>query len=218
MSRFVDITGKRFNDLVVIERMENAKGGVTVWKCQCDCGNITTVRGSNLKNGSVKSCGCRIHKSHNATHRMSKTRLYREWALIKSRCFNKNIKSYKDYGGRGIKMCNEWADSFETFRDWAYQSGYTDELTIERVDHDGDYCPTNCTWIPFNKQQKNRRTSYAIEYNGKTQDLVSWCNELGLPYKNVHNRIYKLGWSFEKAISEPVHIEKRNKKNGRIHI
>lgn len=214
MSKFIDITGKRFNDLVVIERVENASGGVVRWKCLCDCGNTTIVRGSNLKNGNVKSCGCRVYKSHNATHNMSKTRIYREWAAIKSRCYNKNLKSYKDYGGRGIKVCNEWLNSFESFKEWAYSNGYEDNLTIERKDIDGDYCPSNCTWIPFREQQRNRRICYAFEYNGRQQDLSSWCKELNLPYKNIHNRIYKLGWPFERAISEPVHIEKRNKKNG----
>lgn len=217
MSKFIDISGKRYNDLTVIERMKNANGGVVVWKCLCDCGNTTIVRGSNLKNGSVKSCGCRIYKSHNTTHNMSKTRIYREWASIKSRCYNKNLKSYKDYGGRGIKVCDDWIKSFESFRDWAYKNGYSDELTIERKDLNGDYCPSNCMWIPFNEQQQNRRICYSFEHNGKTQNLTSWCNELGLPYKNIHNRIHKLGWSFERAISEPIHIEKRNKNYGGIH-
>ena len=213
----IDLTGQKFNKLTVLERdwsYPTGAGKSVYWKCLCDCGNITIVRGSNLKNGSVKSCGCRIYKSHNATHNMSKTRIYREWASIKNRCYNKNNKSFKDYGGRGIKVCNEWLNSFETFKEWAYSNGYEDNLTIERKDVDGDYCPSNCTWIPFNEQQRNRKICYSFEYHGRKQDLSSWCKELNLPYKNIHNRIYKLGWSFDRAISEPVHIEKRNNKNG----
>lgn len=211
MSKLIDITGKRFNDLVVIRRAENANGGVAVWECQCDCGNTTFVRGSNLKNGAVKSCGCRLKKIHNGTHKMSKTKIYREWAAIKARCYTTTTRTYRDYGGRGIKMCEEWKNSFEAFMSWAYANGYSDKLTIERIDYNGDYSPENCKWIPFNKQQGNRRICYSIEYNGKIKNLADWCRDLDLNYNLVHNRIYKLGWSFEKAIQEPVHIEKRNK-------
>lgn len=219
MSKFIDITGKRFNSLVVIKRLENAKGGVVRWECLCDCGNITAVRGSNLKNGAVKSCGCRREDAGklNSTHGMSKSKLYRKWAGMKQRCYNNSIASFKDYGGRGIKVCNEWKDSFETFRDWALSHGYSDDLTIERIDTEKDYCPNNCMWIPFNKQQGNRRICYSFVHNGESKNLADWCRDLNLDYYMVHNRIYKLGWSFEKAISEPVHKEKRNKRNGRIH-
>lgn len=215
MSKLIDITGERFNQLFVIRRVENAKGGVTMWECLCDCGNTTLVRGSNLKNGMVKSCGCRRKENKPALrHNMSKTRLYREWAGMKSRCYTSSAKTYQNYGGRGIKVCSEWEDSFETFRDWALTHGYTDELTIERIDYEKDYCPENCKWIPSNKQQGNRRICYSFEHNGKVKNLADWCVELSLPYKLIHNRINKLGWSFDRAISEPVHIEKRNHKNG----
>ena len=218
MSKLIDITGERFNNLVVVKRVENAKGGVAMWECICDCGNTTIVRGSNLKNGSVKSCGCRRKTAKPAlTHDMSKTRLYREWASIKRRCYAKSLPSYKNYGGRGIEVCDEWKNSFEVFRDWALTNGYSDDLTIERIDTNGNYCPENCTWIPFNQQQGNRRTCYSFEHNGETKNLADWCRNLDLSYGVVHNRIYKLKWSFERAISEPVHIEKRNKTNGGIH-
>lgn len=210
MSKFIDITGNRYNHLTVIRRLDNASNGVAVWECLCDCGNITQVRGTNLKSGAVKSCGC-LRKTTKPTlrHNMSNTRLYRKWASIKSRCKDPNNK---DYGQRGIKMCEEWATSFEAFMEWAVSNGYSDDLTIERIDVNGDYCPENCTWIPWEKQQGNRRICRAIEHNGKTQNLAEWCRELGLSYSAIHNRIYKLGWSFERAISESVHIEKRNKK------
>ncbi len=215
MSKLVDLTGRRFNSLVVLRRAENALNGVARWECLCDCGNVTIVRGKNLKSGAVKSCGCRRKTNPSSqTHNMSKTRLYHEWASIKNRCYNKNLKTYKDYGGRGIEVCDEWKHSFEAFRDWAFENGYSDDLTIERINFDMNYCPENCKWIPFNEQQKNRRICYSIEYMGKTQNLTDWCRELNLPFGVVHNRVKKLGWSFERAISEPVHIEKRNKKNG----
>lgn len=219
MSKFIDITGQRFNNLVVIKRVDNAARGCTVWECLCDCGNITKVRGNNLKSGAVKSCGCKRKESKpTLRHNMSKTRLYREWAAMKRRCLTPSCKAYKNYGGRGIKICKKWESSFESFMAWALSNGYSDELTIERIDVNGDYCPENCKWIPANEQQKNRTSCLFIHYNGKNQNLFDWCKEMNLSYKLIHNRIHKLGWTFERAISEPVHVEKRNKKNVRIRI
>lgn len=210
MNKLVDLTGKRFGKLIVVERAENAPNGVAIWKCKCDCGNIAFVRGGNLKSGGVKSCGCLRHVPKD-THHESATRLYRIWAGIKSRCVYNGNDRYKDYGGRGIKMCDEWVNSYENFRDWALSNGYKEGLTIERIDVNGNYCPKNCTWIPKCEQAKNRRSCYAIEYNGKTQNLTDWCNELGLNYKRVHDRMYRHNWDFERAAFEPVHVEKRNK-------
>lgn len=156
----LDLVGKRFNNLVVMERVANSPNGQTVWKCKCDCGNITIVRRGNLTSGAVKSCGCLIHNpSANRTHNMSKSRLYQE-----------------------------------------------------RIDNNGDYCPENCKWIPKAEQSSNRRNCVIVTYNGKTQNLNDWCKELGLDYKRVNNRMKKLGWTFEKAISEPVNVNKRNMK------
>lgn len=212
MTKAIDITGKKFNLLTAVERVENGSNGQARWKCLCDCGNTTYVSAANLKSGAVKSCGCLRHRSApNRTHGMSKSRLYLEWAGIKSRCFYKGAKKYKHYGGRGIKICSEWAESFEAFKDWALRSGYNDSLTIERVDVNGNYCPENCKWITRKEQGFNTRRNVVITYNGKTQTLLEWVEELGLDYKRVHNRLFKLGWTFERAISTPVNVNKRNK-------
>lgn len=213
MSKFIDLTGKKYGKLLVVERAENAKGGIAVWRCLCDCGKTSLVRGSNLKSGAVQSCGCLKHQpAHNRTHGLSKDPLYMRWNQIKMRCLNPSCKSYGNYGGRGIKLCDEWKDSVEAFAKWAIENGYSEELTIERIDNNGDYCPENCKWIPKNEQPNNRRSCYSITYNGKTQNLTEWCKELGLNYKLIHNRMYKHGWEFERAISEPVHVEKRKGK------
>ena len=207
----LNLSGKRFNHLVAIERVENTPNGQAVWKCKCDCGNTTIVRRSNLISGAVKSCGCLVHRSSkNRTHGMSKSRLYQEWAGIKNRCIYGTVECYKYYGGRGIKMCDEWVNSFENFRDWAFQNGYQDNLTIERIDVNGDYCPDNCKWIPQSEQNNNTRRCVIITYNGKTQNLNDWCKELNLDYKRVHNRLNKLGWSVERAFTESTNINKRN--------
>jgi hypothetical protein len=206
-SNYKDLTGQRFNYLTVIGRDSLTKKGQVIWKCRCDCGNITRGIGNQLRNGRKKSCGCKTDRSFNKTHGMSKTRIYREWQSMKKRCNNKDNYDYKDYGGRGIKVCKEWNESFEAFRDWAYANGYSDKLTIERINNDMGYAPDNCMWIPMEEQSKNRRLCKMITYNEKTQNLHRWCIELGKDYKLVHNRMYQLGWNFEKAISTP----KRNK-------
>ena len=209
----LDLSGQKFGHLTALERVKTSAKWVAVWKCRCDCGNITNVRCGNLRSGAVKSCGCLLHRpATNRTHGMRKTRLYREWTGMKVRCNCKTSKSYKIYGARGIKVCDEWSNSFENFRDWAMKNGYDDSLTIERIDVNGNYCPENCKWITKADQAKNTRWCMMISYNGKTQNLSDWCKELRLDYKRVHNRMKTLGWSFERAITEPVNVKKRNMK------
>lgn len=212
MAKFIDITGERFGNLIAIERLPNLKGGVTVYRCLCDCGNETIVRANNLKSGAVRSCGCLLHTSKNATHRMSNTRIYHIWASMRSRCSNKNLPFYKNYGGRGISVCDEWNNSFETFYSWAINNGYRDGSSIERIDNDGNYCPENCKWIDLGKQANNRRMNKRIEYKGETHNLSEWCKILGVSYSLVHNRMNKLGWSFERAVETPCDIKKSSRK------
>lgn len=217
MSNLIDITNRKYNKLLVVERVENTPNGKTQWKCLCDCGKYTIVRGSNLKSGQVRSCGCTRKKSVNKTHAMSKSSLYRTWNNMKNRCANKKCKSYKDYGARGINVCEEWANSFESFMEWALDNGYEEGLTIDRKCVDLGYFPDNCQWITKGEQAKNRRFNLSIEFNGETKTLQEWCIDLNLNYKRIHNRIHKLGWSFEKAISTPVSTTKRNKKAREIY-
>lgn len=202
MSKLIDIVGEKYNMLTVVERLPNDNSGSTVWLCKCDCGNYTKVRGKNLKNGAVKSCGCLKQISHTKTHGKSKTRIYNTWASMKSRCLNPNDNSYFRYGGRGICVCEEWINSFESFYDWSMENGYTDSMTIERKDNDGNYCPENCRWATQKEQCRNRRTNAVFEYMGEKHILTEWCEILNLEYKFVHNRI-RHGWSFERAISTP---------------
>lgn len=212
MSKCDNLIGRKFNHLLVTERVENSKTGQSRWRCLCDCGKMTIVSGGNLKFGGVKSCGCIKHIPHNKTHSMSKSRIYSIWSAMKDRCYYQHAKSYNDYGKRGIKVCEEWKKSFETFYAWAKENGYEETLTIDRIDVNGDYCPENCRWVTKSEQSNNRRSCIVIEYNGKSQNLMQWCKELGLNYKRTNYRIVCLGMTFEEAISRPVQIEKRNKK------
>ena len=215
MTALIDITGNRYGKLTVVCRAENAPKGISRWECKCDCGKVVIVRGNNLRSGAVKSCGCLINdkNANRATHNMSQTRLYRTWAGIKARCYYTSQPAYKSYGARGIKMCDEWLHSFDAFAKWALSNGYQDDLTIERIDNDKGYNPDNCKWIGLGEQANNRHSNIKITYKGDTRNLSEWCKIYGKDYYLVHNRMYKLGWDFERAISEPVHAEKRNRKD-----
>lgn len=210
MSKFIDLTGKRYNHLFVIEKDNTKDNGNTYWKCKCDCGNFTSVSGKNLKANAVKSCGCLRKTAPNKTHGLSNTREYRKWVNIKKRCYDPSYAAYKNYGGRGIKMCDQWHNSFEAFYKWIKEHRTSDDQSIDRIDNNGDYSPDNCRMTDAKVQANNRRMCHYYSHDGKTQTLMQWCEELGLDYKRTHNRIFKLGWDFEKAISVPVDINKRN--------
>jgi len=203
MSKIHDLTGQKFALLTVVDRSEKTTSGKAYWRCRCDCGNNTVVSGTNLITGAVKSCGCLKHKTQD-THHLSNTRLYRIWNALIQRCNNKNHSGYRYYGEKGIAVCEAWKDDFITFYEWAMMNGYSDELTIDRINTSEGYFPENCRWVSRKAQANNRTFCKMIEYNGKIQTLMQWCEELGLNYKLIHSRLYRLGWSFEKAISVPV--------------
>lgn len=160
VSRLIDLTGQRFGRLTVIERAENNKAGRARWLCRCDCGKYITVTGVDLRTGNTKSCSClktaRLIKQ-STTHGESKTRLFQIWCNMRNRCYNPNVTRYDDYGGRGITVCDEWLHDFTAFRNWALSSGYSDELTLDRIDNDKGYSPDNCRWATWHEQRMNQR-------------------------------------------------------------
>lgn len=180
MSNFIDISGKKFNRLTAI-CFDHRNGKDYYWKFKCDCGKEKIIRKNSVMSGKVVSCGCYHNEKTsfiNRTHHMKGTRIYRCWDGIKQRCHNKNDCSYKNYGGRGIKLCKEW-ERFEPFMKWALENGYRDDLTIDRIDYDGNYCPENCRWATYREQVRNRRNNVWITYNGETKLLIDWIRFFG---------------------------------------
>ena len=204
-STYIDLTGMKFTYLTVLEKDLSKKNG-TYWICMCDCGNIKSVRSDHLRKNLVKSCGCynsKVSSENHSTHHNTRTRLYTIWSSMKGRCNNPNNDAYPNYGGRGIKVCDEWNDSYESFKNWADSSGYTEELTIDRIDNDGNYCPENCKWSTYSEQANNRRSSNVIYIGLSKGTLSQWLSVYGMPRGVFYSRI-NAGWSVESAITTPV--------------
>ena len=193
MSNFENLVGKQFTYLTVLSRDTNPKYNRVMWKCACKCGNIITVAGNDLKRkyGATKSCGCRKHESQNVKHGMRHTRIYAIWSGICRRCYNPNVKEYKNYGGRGITVCDEWRHDFAAFYKWASENGYTDTLTIERIDNNGNYSPDNCKWVTLSDQANNRRNTLYLEHEGQTKSLKDWSEQFGVDRKLAYQRYWR---------------------------
>lgn len=163
--KYKDITGIKYGRLTVIKYKGKNKYYRSLWECKCDCGNICIADSNVLQQGHKQSCGCLNHENHiyrpnRKNHGMCKTRLYRIWSKMKSRCYNKNDPDYKRwYGYRGIKVYKEWKNNFLSFYKWATTHGYDDNLSIDRINVNGNYEPTNCRWTTAKEQAKNRRGS-----------------------------------------------------------
>lgn len=167
--KYEDLSGKRFDRLLVVEfayRKKYKCGSSQVfWKCKCDCGNEVFVSAQHLKDGRTHSCGCYFKDlKPNIKHGMTDHRLYRIYNNMKNRCLNKDFHNYERYGGRGILICDEWLEDFKNFSEWALNNGYKENLTIDRINNDGNYCPENCRWVDLHIQSTNQR----IHKNNKT--------------------------------------------------
>lgn len=201
-----DYTGERFGKLLVIGVSERKdKTGHKFYRCLCDCGKEKDISGSHLATGASKSCGCEVGssaKKRNTTHGMSHSRLFSIWMGMKKRCTNANDRSYKHYGGRGINICDEWKADFMSFYDWSINNGYTEDLSIDRIDVNGNYEPSNCRWVSRLEQAKNKRSNHEVTINGKTQLITDWCKESPVTATTVYARL-RQGYKVKDAIFMP---------------
>lgn len=192
----IDLTGKKFGRLTVVGKKYVPKNGRNriYWECECECGGKVDARVDSLTTGLVRSCGClkkeqdRINLTANHSHKMSGKRLYRIWVGMKGRCHNPRNPSYGRYGARGIVVCEEWKNSFEAFQMWAFNNGYSDDKTIERIDNNGPYSPENCRWATNKEQSRNRRSNIKVLYQGKHITLMELSEATGIPYGTIAGR------------------------------
>ena len=219
----VNYDGMRFGYLTVIRRDHRLDDGTYMFLCKCDCGNEFYVRQGNLKH--KKSCGCmtqELNRKQATTHGGKYERLYKVWDGMKYRCYNPNCPEYNKYGGRGIKVCSEWRYDYAAFRKWSYENGYDPnaghmQCTIDRIDVNGDYEPSNCRWATPEMQANNTRYNHRLTIDGETKTVSEWSRISGVGSKTILYRL-RAGWNEKEAVfkaAEPRH--KREKKLTRSH-
>lgn len=205
---YKDLTGLTFGKLTVIQQVESLRHARR-WLCQCSCGNTSTVSTAYLTSGNTTSCGCNKNKPK---HGKAGTRIYRIYQSMLQRCYNPKHVNYNCYGGRGIKVCNEWRNSFAAFYEWASANGYSDILELDRMDVNGAYSPDNCRWISHIEQCQNRRTSVFVTINGETRTLSEWARIAKIKYNT-------LDWRYRNGMqgTELIMPTKKRKKGQHLH-
>lgn len=214
MPKKKDLTGVLFGRLSVIkESEERTSSGEVMWICKCECGNEKSVASRSLTKGLTKSCGClqrEVVSKSSSSHGKCGTRLHEIWRNMKRRCYNENATGYDTYGGKGVSICNEWLEDFENFYKWSMKNGYSDNLTIDRINVDGDYEQSNCRWATMKVQQNNKTTNKIIIINGISKTLKEWSDETGIKSVTIQRRL-ALGWK-EEDLLKPVRKHKEYKK------
>ena len=209
--------GDCVNGAVLIERVNGR-----LWKMKCSCGELFVAQPSDSK-GVCRKCAMEKLSAERTKHgespkqgRQNASKLYSVWVNMRNRCFNSNNKSFVYYGGRGISVCDEW-NEFLNFEKWAIQNGFEENLTLDRIDVNGNYEPENCRWISQKEQMRNTRANHLLTYNGYTKTMADWAEITGIPYSTLKQRINKYNYSVEKALTKPVKTSRTDRyscKNG----
>ena len=215
MGNVKDITGKTFNHWYVIKETGRNKSGGAMFLCRCLlCGREKEVEGRSIRSGASKCCGC--YRPTRESHTRHNERLYGVWCGMRRRCLSPSVPEYPLYGGRGIKICDEW-NNYEKFKEWAYANGYDDraqkyKCTLDRLNNDGDYSPSNCTWHNQTEQCNNKGTNHLISYNNETHTITEWSRIIGIRKDTLRRRIVLYGWPIERALTEKTHNNGRKCK------
>lgn len=205
---FKDLTGLRVGRLVVQKFIGKRVMGDGRWRycwnCQCDCGNTVSIISGSLKSGATKSCGCLRKQAigiRSSTHRMTKSPEFSAWSAMWNRCTKPNTSNYKNYGGRGITVCERWRKFEHFFEDMGARPATAN--SIERCDNNGDYEPNNCRWATWKEQGRNRRTNHLVVFENKTLCIKEWSDLVGISPRAIYGRL-KVGWSIEDALTKPA--------------
>ena len=217
MPPFIDMTGVRYGRLTAIKRVKNSKHSQTMWMFRCECGKEIVTTGWAVRSGHTTSCGCFLSEttaSLKYSHGMARTRIYKIYQHMKERCYKTDDRAYGRYGGRGITICDEWLEEngFENFYNWSILNGYNETLTIDRIDVNGNYEPSNCRWATWRVQANNKRNNRYVTYNGKTKTVSEWSQEYGIGEATIRSRLNR-GWSVDETLNIPTK-RKRGGVNG----
>lgn len=196
--------GDCVNGAILLERVNGR-----LWKMKCSCGELFVAQPSDSK-GVCRKCAMKKLSVDRTKHgespkqgKRNASKLYSIWVNMRNRCFNSENKSFAYYGGRGISVCDEWSE-FLNFEKWAIQNGFEENLTLDRIDVNGNYDPENCRWISQKEQMRNTRSNHLLTYNGDTKTMAEWAEIAGIPYSTLKQRINKYNYSVEKALTKPV--------------
>ena len=206
MRKFVDLTGQKFERLTAIKQHHQDEQGYWYWSCRCDCGEEVICKAAGLIRGVTKSCGCfKRDRTHETMykHGMSKTKLDYVFRGMKARCYSSKHISYKNYGGRGIYVCEEWLNDSSLFFRWAAESGYEEGLVIDRIDNNGPYSSENCRWVSTKESSLNRSDNRLLTFKGKTQTVIEWADELDICVGTIRTRLGR-GRTIEDALSTSI--------------
>lgn len=197
----IEMAGRRYGRLLAIRPTEKKTANKSIyWECLCICGRTIEIGGHKLRTGHTKSCGC-LRDDSRKKHQMTSTSTYSVWKYMRQRCLNPKSNRYDRYGGRGIKVCKHWSEFQHFFEDMGERPK---GLTLDRIDNDGDYCRANCRWATKKEQENNKSTNVIITYKGRRLTVSEWAEEQGINYSTLFYRLFKRGWSVEKALTTPV--------------